>query len=148
MTDAKKIWEAWGQANALYTAWAAERNINSYQLFVLYAIDGHDAITQKSISAFTGLSKQTVNTVIRALKEKGYLELCAGDGDRREKLVRLTPSGQAYSSELLAPLYALENRVVELIGMERIREMMNNIRLFNTVFEKEMEHQAHEHSKH
>ena len=28
--------------------------------------------TQKMIAAYTGLSKQTVNTVIRALKESGY----------------------------------------------------------------------------
>lgn len=68
----KKIWEARGQYNALYTTWASERNINSYQLFVLYAIDGYDVITQKMIAAYTGLSKQTVNTVIRALKESGY----------------------------------------------------------------------------
>ena len=148
MTDAKKLWEAWGRANALYTAWAAERGINSCQLFVLYAIDGHDGITQKRIAEVTGLSKQTVNTVIRALKERDYLALSAGEGDRREKLVRLTPSGQAYSAKLLAPLYTLENGVVELIGMERIREMMNNIQLFNTVFEKEMERQTHEHRKH
>lgn len=148
MTDAKKLWESWGRANALYTAWAANRNINSYQLFVLYAIDGHDGITQKRIAEVTGLSKQTVNTVIRTLKEKDYLMLSAGEGDRREKLVRLTSSGQAYSSGLLAPLYALENGVVEMIGMERIREMMNNIQLFNTVFEKEMERQANEHRKH
>ena len=139
MTDAKKIWEAWGRANALYTTWAAERSINPYQLFVLYAIDGHDGITQKNIAAFTGLSKQTVNTVIRALKEEGYLELLAGSGDRREKIVRLTPAGQAYSSEILALLYELEADVIEMIGADRIHEMMNAIKLFTTVFGKEME---------
>lgn len=139
MTDAKKIWEAWGRANALYTTWAAERSINPYQLFVLYAIDGHDGITQKNIAAFTGLSKQTVNTVIRTLKEEGYLELLAGSGDRREKIVRLTPVGQAYSSEILAPLYELEADVIEMIGADRIHEMMNAIKLFTTVFGKEME---------
>ena len=144
MNDAKKIWEAWGQANALYTTWASERNINSYQLFVLYAIDGYDTITQKMIAAYTGLSKQTVNTVIRALKEAGYLELSAGSGDRRERIVRLTASGLAYASNLLAPLHALEDSVTELIGAERIREMMNAIRLFTTVFEKEMEHATNE----
>lgn len=147
MTDAKKLWEAWGQANALYTDWAASRDINSYRLFVLYAIDGHDAVTQKMIAEFTGLSKQTVNTVIRALRAEGILTLSAGSGDRREKLVKLTDDGLAYASQLLAPLYALENSVVELIGMERVREMMNNIRLFTTVFEKELENQANEQSK-
>ena len=148
MTDAKKLWEAWGQANALYTTWAASRNINSYQLFVLYAIDGHDGITQKQIAAYTGLSKQTVNTVIRGLRERGYLALSAGSGDRREKLVTLTAAGRAYSAELLMPLYALEDGAVALIGTERIHEMMNTMTLFTTVLEKEMEKQANENGKH
>lgn len=143
-TDAKKVWEAWGQANALYTTWASERNINSYQLFVLYAINGNDTITQKMIAEYTGLSKQTVNTVIRALKKDGYLELTAGNADRREKLVRLTPKGAAYSSEILTPLYELENSVFDMIGVDRMKEMMNAIKLFTTVFGKEMENQVNE----
>lgn len=138
MTDAKKLWEAWGQAGGLYAEWAAKRNVNSYRLFVLYAIDGHDGITQKQIADVAGLSKQTVNTVVRALKAEGILVLSAGNADRREKTVRLTEAGQAYAAELLAPLYALEGRVVSRIGEERVREMMNTIELFTTVFEKEL----------
>ena len=138
-TDAKKVWEAWGRASALYMAWAAGRNINSYRLFVLYAIDGNRTITQKTIAEYTGLSRQTVNTVIRTLKNEGYLELVAGNPDRREKLVRLTPQGEVYSVEMLSPLYKLETRVFDMIGAGRIKEMMNAIDLFTTVFEKEME---------
>ena len=102
-TDAKKIWEAWGQANALYTTWASERNINSYQLMVLYAIDGQDTITQKMIAEYTGLSKQTVNTVIRGLKKDGYIELISGISDRREKQIKFTAKGMEYSSKILTP---------------------------------------------
>ncbi len=144
MTDAKKLWETWGQASALYTAWAGERGINSYRLFVLYAIDGHDGITQKKIADLTGLSKQTVNTVVRALKSEGYLTLEAGKGDRREKSAALTPEGQRYAGELLAPLYKLENDVVRLIGGARMQEMQDAIRLFTTVFEREMERRSDE----
>lgn len=138
MTDVKKVWESWGQASALYTEWAAARNINPYRLFVLYAIDGDEALTQRTIADFTGLSKQTVNTVIRALRDEGYVTLSAGSVDRREKHVRLTDEGAAYAKELLTPLYKLESTVVEMIGAERIREMMNTIKLYNTVFEKEV----------
>ena len=140
MRDAKKIWEAWGKGNALYSAWASDRNINSYQLFVLYAIEEHETITQKTIAETTGLSKQTVNTVIRTLKRDGYVELTDGNADRREKLVSLTSKGVEYSVKLLEPLHEVENRVFELIGEDRIKDMMNFIQLFNTVFEKEMEY--------
>ncbi len=52
--------------------------------------------------------------------------------------MRLTDEGAAYAKELLTPLYKLESTVVEMIGAERIREMMNTIKLYNTVFEKEV----------
>ena len=147
-TEAKKIWEAWGQANALYTTWASERNINSYQLMVLYAVDGQDTITQKKIAEYTGLSKQTVNTVIRGLKKDGYIELISRNSDRREKQVKLTAKGMEYSSKILTPLYELENNIFEMIGEERIKGMMNDIKLFTTIFEKEMGEQKNEQGEH
>ena len=55
-----------------------------------------------------------------------------------EKHVRLTDEGATYAKEQLTPLYKLESTVVEMIGAERIREMMNTIKLYNTVFEKEV----------
>lgn len=132
----KKYGKPGRRANALYTAWAADNGVNSYRLLVLYAIDGNNAVTQKMISECTGLSKQTVNTVVRALKMEGYLELTGGNSDRREKTVILTPEGEKYSSDILGRLHSLENGVFDIIGTERINEMINAIELFTTVFAK------------
>ena len=132
------FWKVWSQTNALYTEWCAERNYNPYRLLVLYAVNSHEPITQKQIADRTGLSKQTVATVMRGLKEEDYVTLSAGTEDRREKYVRLTEKGSACATEMLAPLYALESRVFNAMGGERIRQMMDAVSLFNTVFEKEM----------
>ena len=101
-----KIWEAWGRTNALYTAWCAAAGQNQYRVIVLYAIDAHAPITQKHIADYTGLSKQTVSTVMRALKEEGFVSLQAGKSDRREKKVYLTQKGRLYTAEVLSPLHA------------------------------------------
>ncbi|MCI8320156.1 MAG: MarR family transcriptional regulator [Dorea sp.] len=138
-TDEQKLWGVWGRANGLYSSWAASKNINYYLLFVLYALEGETAVTQKKICMCTGLTKQTVNSVIRSLKENGYIELAKGHEDRREKQILLTEKGAAYSSELLTPLRRMERRVLEIMGSDRVREMVDNIALFNTVLEKEME---------
>ncbi len=139
LTDDKKLWGAWGRANALYTRWADARGISCYLLFVLYALDGREDMTQKRICDCTGLTKQTVNSVIRSLKNEGYVVLSAGQEDRREKRVVLTEQGLAYSREVLDPLQELERAVLTLMGSGRARQMINDITLFNTVFEKEME---------
>ncbi len=137
-TDEQKLWGVWGQANGLYSAWAASKNINYYLLFVLYALQGQKAMTQKKICVCTGLTKQTVNSVIRSLKEGGYVELAPGIEDRREKQVALTDKGIAYSSELLTPLQELEHRVLQTMGSDRVQKMIDNITLYNMLFEKEM----------
>ena len=138
------MWEAWGRTNALYTAWCASAGQNQYRLFVLYALYAHEPVTQKEIADSTGLSKQTVSTVMRALKAEGYVVLRAGETDRREKTVILTREGRRYASELLAPLERLEQRVFDIMGAERVKQMTDAIVLFNLVFEKEMERQTNE----
>lgn len=140
-TQGKQMWEAWGRTNALYTAWCAAAGQNQYRLFVLYAIDAHEPVTQKNIAETTGLSKQTVSTVMRALRSEGLVTLDAGGTDRREKYVRLTPDGRRYADALLAPLHQLEQRVCDILGAERIQQLTDVITLFNLVFEKEMDAQ-------
>lgn len=137
-TDEQKLWEVWGQANGLYSAWAASKNINYYLMFVLYALEGQEAMTQKKICTCTGLTKQTVNSVIRSLKEQVYIELVPGSEDRREKQVTLTKKGAAYSSERITPLRELERRALQIMGNDRAQQMVDNIALFNTLLEKEM----------
>lgn len=88
--DAEQMWEAWGRTNALYTAWCAAAGQNQYRVIVLYAIQAHAPITQKAIADYAGLSKQTVSTVMRALKAEGLVSLHAGESDHREKKVCLT----------------------------------------------------------
>ena len=135
----RKFWEVWGRSDALYNRWAAAHGVNNYRLFVLYVLDNHPGATQKAIADHAGLPKQTVNTVVRALRDEGYVTLSPASGDRRENNASLTPAGQTYARALLEPLYALEDAVFARMGDVRVQEMMDAIALFNMLFEKETE---------
>lgn len=135
----RKFWEVWGRSDALYNRWAAAHGVNNYRLFVLYVLDNHPGATQKAIADHAGLPKQTVNTVVRALRDEGYVTLSPASGDRRENNASLTPAGQTYARALLEPLYALEDAVFARMGDTRVQEMMDAIALFNMLFEKETE---------
>ena len=128
--DEQKLWGVWGQANGLYSSWAASKNINYYLMFVLYALEGRKEMTQKKICACTGLTKQTVNR---------YVELAPGLEDRREKQIILTGKGAEYTRELITPLRELEHRALQIMGSDRVQQMVDNIALFNTLLETEME---------
>ena len=135
----RKFWEVWGRSDALYNRWAAAHGVNNYRLFVLYVLDNHPGATQKAIADHAGLPRQTVNTVVRALRDEGYVTLSHASGDRREQNASLTPAGQTYARALLEPLYALEDTVFARMGDARVQEMMDAIALFNIIFEKETE---------
>ena len=133
-----KFWEVWGQSDALYEEWANAHGLSSTQLFVFYALDQRKGITQKMLAEYTGIPKQTINNAVRSLKSEEYIVLSTECSDRREKQVVLTEKGRAYSKELLIPLYDLEERVFEIMGEERVRQLIHSAMLFNTIFEKEM----------
>ena len=70
---------------------------------------------------------------------QGQVELAPGREDRQEKQIILTEKGIAYSGGLLTPLRELERRVYQIMGSGRVRQMVDNIALFNRVLAKEME---------
>ena len=117
----RKFWEVWGRSDALYNRWAAAHGVNNYRLFVLYVLDNHPGATQKAIADHAGLPKQTVNTVVRALRDEGYVRM------------------RGRAGAVIAPLYALEDAVFARMGDTRVQEMMDAIALFNMLFEKETE---------
>lgn len=134
-----KFWEVWGQSDSLYNKWANKHNINNVRLFVLYTLDRNESLTQKRISLYTGLAKQTVSSVIQTLKKENIIILLPSiTSDKREKLVVLTDKGKQYCKELLTPLYVVEERTFELMGEDRVKQMVDSINLFNTILDKEM----------
>lgn len=68
-----KFWKVWGQSDSLYNKWANKHNINNVRLFVLYTLDRNESLTQKTISLYTGLAKQTVSSVIQTLKKENII---------------------------------------------------------------------------
>ena len=134
-----KFWEVWGQSDSLYNKWANKHNINNVRLFVLYTLDRNESLTQKTISIYTALAKQTVSSVIQVLKKENIIILLPSiTSDKREKLVVLTDKGKEYCKELLTPLYEVEEKTFKLMGEERVKQMVDYINLFNTILDKEM----------
>ena len=97
-----------------------------------------DTRTQKQIAENFGMQKQTVHTVVSALQKKGYLLLEASEGDKREKRIVLTESGQVYAHRMIAPLRKAEEKVYRTIGNERLQAMCEILDLFNLLFEREL----------
>lgn len=126
------------RGNALYELWAEKNGISYNMLSVVYALRLESGITQRSIAMRYGIPKQTVNTAVRELKQKGYVVLEPSKEDKRERLVVLTEAGRNYAQELLEPLKQIEDKVYRIIGAERFSEAVETLELFALAFAREI----------
>lgn len=138
-TTAAELFAVWNQSNEFYSRWAEKNGVNYQELLVCYAIDALGSTTQKEICTYYGLAKQTVNNVIRNLKKQEYIVLKSSVTDKREKNLYFTESGEIYAKEMLHSLHEIEAYVLQVIGEEKVTQMLQTAMLFNTLFEKKVE---------
>ena len=125
--------------NELYAALAKRQGISYNTLLTLYAIDQDQGATQSQLANIWLIPKQTLNTVIRSLMEKGYVTLKAGQ-NQKEKLVYFTQTGQEYASRVLQDVYRMEDQAIAQIGTQQFLRMVEITRDFTLAFEQEVNH--------
>lgn len=78
-------------------------------LWILYALNDGERHSQKQISDEWSIPRSTANTIIKDLQSKNFVTLSRIEGERRELLVSLTPSGKKYADGILSDLYRRES---------------------------------------
>ena len=112
--------------------------VNYHEMLILYSLYIDDIRTQKAISQAYGVPKQTINNLIRALQEKGYLTLAPNASNRQERILTLTESGLRYAESILLPLLALEESAICAMGAEAVRQMVDMALRYGAILEKAM----------
>lgn len=124
--------------NGLYSRWAQKRGINSCTLKIFYTLATVGPITQKQFCEAFNIPKQSVNKEITLLKNAGIISLLPSEEDKREKLVILTEEGRKYTLEILTPLFAMENAVVDRMGKTLVEQYIKVSKTFGDYMELEM----------
>ena len=133
-----EILSTWNKNNALYN-WAATKIGVSYaEMMVLYALASIENPTQKQISENFGMQKQTVNSIVKNLKEKGYIKFLPSKKDKREKITVLTDEGKNYTKTIIAPLLEAENKALKAMGKANVQKMQETLEMYNLLLEKEI----------
>lgn len=66
----------------------------------LYFIARQPDLTVSELLRFLNVTKQSLGRVLGELVDRGLVEMRQGRNDRRQRLLRLTPDGQAFESAL------------------------------------------------
>ena len=111
------------QANALYGEWAKRQGLTYNTLMVLCSLDQPDPRTQKQIAEERMLPKQTVNSIVKELERKGWIQYLDGL-ERRERPLSLTEAGRAQLHPLLERMYQMEDRVMDRMGLDLCQALL------------------------
>ena len=133
----QRFYALWREENAVYDDWAREQGLSSNSALILYTLyEEKENCTQKSISQMWSIPKQTVNTILKEFSANGYIELSADKKDKRNKLIMLTPKGNAYAGKIVESLRKRELFAIDQMGLENITRMNNDTVLFISLFKR------------
>ncbi len=125
---------------AAYELYARKHNLTAKELFVLDLIwFSPDGCLQSEICQRLSATKQTVSAIVKKFLKKGYVSLTASQTDRRNKMIRFTSEGIAYTKKIIPPAaYAEIDAMGELSG-EEIAELVRLTTLFSHAMKKKFD---------
>ena len=83
-----------------------------HTLSLLYALDDGQPHSQKQICEDWLIPKTTINTVVKACQEAGYVTLQSMPEQPRQRQICLTEAGRVHARQVLESLYQMEDQAM------------------------------------
>lgn len=117
---------------AAYEQYARKHNLSAKELFVLDLIwFAPDGCMQTEICERLSATKQTISAIIKKFLKLGYVSLTECETDRRNKIVRLTDAGVAYTEKIIPPAASAEIDAMAELSGEDIAELVRLTTMFS-----------------
>lgn len=117
------------KANGLNRERANFYGLNDLESMILIHIGMNEKVKQKTLVNKFKSPKQTINSAIMNLKDKGYIDLRTDEDDKRAKNLYLTPEGELRRREALVPIEEANRAMYEDLGEENVREITKYLNL-------------------
>lgn len=118
---ARFLWFDGGlQASLDAAGWGGVRRLESMAM-----IHVHAGIRRPSdLARVIGVTRQSINTALRELEEKGLVRLVPDPEDRRCKIVEFAPEGAGMREAALTAVTSLEALLAERLGSDRVAALV------------------------
>lgn len=108
-------------------------NLSDSSFWILYDLyENEDGCTQKEFYTEWSLNKQTINSSVKYLINKGYVALECLDDNKKSKKLRLTEKGREMSKNTVGKVMELEEKAFGNIDENEMNMVIN-------FFEKQLE---------
>ncbi len=112
------------QSEEIYHDFSVRCGLSDSSLWLLYALnDAEKPLTQAEICGEWSISKQTLNSAIKKMKDGGYITLESIDTNKKTKHIVLTPSGYELAQQTAGSMAQAERQALADLTNEE-REML------------------------
>lgn len=116
-------------AVALFMQEAGEAGVTPVQFAVLQALAHQAGIDQRTLARVVSFDTSTIGGVIDRLEARGVLTRSHCDGDRRVRLLHLTPDGKALLESLTPSMQRTQKRILEPLSATERKDFMRMMQL-------------------
>lgn len=133
-----KFNQLWADLGDVYRAAALAADVSETVHSILYLLTLEEKpVPQCSMSAETGLPKQTINTALRKLEAEGFIMQLPG-ANRRTKNVQLTESGAQLAERVVGPIISRELRALGAMSDEERRTLAELVQKFTALLKEKV----------
>ena len=119
-------------AVAIFMQESIATDVTPVQYAVLHTLAGKPGIDQRTLAESVSFDTSTIGGVIDRLEARGLLTRSHSPGDRRVRLLHLTPEGQKAQAALELSMLSAQQRILEPLTAAERKEFM---RMMNSVIE-------------
>ena len=129
--------------DALYREAARRFGLPDCAMWVLYFLAiSEEPVTQQGLCGLMMYPKQTINSSVAKLVDRGLVELAGFPGARNSKSVALTAEGRKLADATVLRMRAAEERALASLGGEGMRSFVGLYRRFREAVQSEMANEA------
>ena len=128
------------ELSSTYREAVAQIGISENEYWIWYTLVLTDReYSQRDICLAWSFAKQTVNTIVTNMVQKGYAVLEVVPGSRNRKIIRLTKTGREYGESIVMPIYSAGQRAIERLSPEEFIAGSAALKKFITMLKEEMD---------
>jgi DNA-binding MarR family transcriptional regulator len=116
-------------AVALFMQEAADAGVTPVQFAVLQVLAAQPGLDQRTLARAVSFDTSTIGGVVDRLEARGLLTRSHSPGDRRVRLLHLTPEGESLLADLTPSMLRTQGRILEPLSATERKDFMRMMRL-------------------
>ena len=127
------------ELSGVYRTALSHYNIPENEFWIWYSLLLPDEeLTQQDLCDIWSLPKQTVNSIVTRMVQKGYVSLAMIPGTRNRKAIHLTAEGRRFGESFVGPIAAAELRAYEKLPVKDRMALSGILTRFLDALRKEL----------